>query len=177
MRRAVGTPGRLYGMCKVHKDGYPLRPVISMLNTAEYNLGKWLDSYIKPNIPRKYSVASTDEFLNGLNDAIYDPSDKMVSFDVTSLYTNIPLTETINLIVDRLYSEKSVSVPPFPKAVFKRLLEIATGGMFLYRDKLYRQVDGVAMGSPLGPSLANFFLGYIEDTLCSGIVLHVLRFI
>lgn len=160
---AGSQPGRLYGMCKVHKNGYPLRPVISMLNTAEYKLGKWLDEYIKPNIPCEFSVASTDEFLNELNDAIYDPRDKMVSFDVTSLYTNIPLTETINLVVDRLYSEKSVKIPPFPKAVFKRLLEIATGGMFIYKDKLYKQVDGVAMGSPLGPSLANFFLGYIEE--------------
>ena len=37
------------------------------------------------------------------------------------------------------------------------MLKFATSGIFLYRDKLYRQVDGVAMGSPLGPSLANFF--------------------
>ena len=40
---------------------------------------------------------------------------------------------------------------------FIKLLQLATEGMFLYRDKLYRQIDGVAMGSPLGPTLANFF--------------------
>ena len=33
----------------------------------------------------------------------------------------------------------------------------------MYKDALYKQVDGVAMGSPLGPSLANFFLGHIEQ--------------
>ena len=156
-------PGKVYGMCKVHKDGYPLRPVISMINTAEYNLAKWLDNYIKPNIPCQYSVVSTNEFLDNLKHTVFDKTDKIVSFDVVSLYTNIPLMETIDLIVESLYSEKSVKVPPVDKTVFRELLRIATGGMFLYKDTLYKQVDGVAMGSPLGPSLANFFLGHIEE--------------
>ena len=156
-------PGKLYGMCKVHKNGYPMRPVISMLNTAEYNLAKWLDDYIKPNIPTTYSVASTEEFLENLRKSVFDPQDKIVSFDVVSLFTNIPLAETIDIVVDTLYSDRSKSVPPVDRIIFKRLLEIATGGMFVYKDALYKQVDGVAMGSPLGPSLANFFLGHIEQ--------------
>ena len=35
----------------------------------------------------------------------------------------------------------------------------------MYKDKLYTQIDGVAMGSPLGPTLANFFLAHFETTL------------
>ena len=157
-------PGKLYGMCKVHKQGNPLRPVISMINSAEYNLAKWLDSFIKPNIPNQYSVSSTYEFLNTLKDTMVDSADKVVSFDVVSLYTNIPLDETIDIIVEALYAETSYSVPPVPQKVFKRLLQMATSGMFMYKDALFKQVDGVAMGSPLGPSLANFFLGHIEKT-------------
>ena len=156
--------GKLYGMSKVHKAGYPMRPVISMLNTAEYKLAKWLDTFIKPNIPNSYSVASTDEFLENLKKSVFEPDDKVVSFDVVSLYTNIPLAETIDIVVDTLYGGGSKRVPPVSRVVFKRLLEIATGGMFMYKDTLHKQVDGVAMGSPLGPSLANFFLGHIEQT-------------
>ena len=92
----------------------------------------------------------------------FSESDISVSFDVCSLYTNVPLDETIDLITDFVYSEESVKVPPFPKKWFKKLLKFATSGIFMYKDKLYRQVDGVAMGSPLGPSLANFFLGHLE---------------
>ena len=44
-------PGRLYGMAKVHKSGCPLRPVNSMIGTAEYNLAKWLDGIIKLHVP------------------------------------------------------------------------------------------------------------------------------
>ena len=83
---------------------------------------------------------------------------------MVSLYTNIPLAETIDIVVDDLYKEESVRIPPVPKKVFKRLLQIATGGMFMHQNKLFKQVDGVAMGSPLGPSLANFFLGHFEKT-------------
>ena len=123
-----------------------------------------MDTFIKPNIPASYSVASTEEFLENLKKSVFDPKDKIVSFDVVSLYTNIPLAETIDIVVNTLYSDRSKRVPPVDKIVFKRLLEIATGGMFMYKDALYKQVDGVAMGSPLGPSLANFFLGHIEQS-------------
>ena len=51
---------------------------------------------------------------------------------------------------------------PWLRQIFKNMLEKATGGCFLYKDKLYKQTDGVTMGSPLGPTLANFFLGHLE---------------
>ena len=47
-------------------------------------------------------------------------------------------------------------------------MKIATGGIFMYKDKLYTQVDGVAMGNPLGPTLANFFLAHLESTMFEG---------
>ena len=37
--------------------------------------------------------------------------------------------------------------------------------MFIHNGKLYQQIDGVAMGSPLGPTLANWFLGTIEKKI------------
>ena len=78
-------------------------------------------------------------------------------------YTLIfPILETINIIADTLYDVNSIKTPPFPKDSFIKLLTIATQGIFMYKDKIYKQTDGVAMGSPLGPSLANFFLGFLE---------------
>ena len=128
-----------------------------------YHLAKYLDTFIKPNINVKHSVNSTSAFINELQEFQFSEGDRSVSFDVKSLYTNVPLDETIKLISEKVYSDSSLSVPPFPKKVFTKLLKFATSGMFLYRDTLYKQVDGVAMGSPLGPSLANFFLGYLEE--------------
>ena len=120
-------------------------------------------TFIKPNINVTYSVDSTGAFMDNLRNFQFCQSDNLVSFDVSSLFTNVPLDETIGLIADCVYGPSSKKVPPFPKKWFTKLLQFATSGMFLYNNKLYKQVDGVAMGSPLGPSLANFFLGHLED--------------
>ena len=74
----------------------------------------------------------------------------------------MPLKETIHIIADHIYSSDAKIVPTFDKQIFIKLLEIATEGMFIYKDLLYKQVDGVAMGNPLAPTLANFFLAHLE---------------
>ena len=37
--------------------------------------------------------------------------------------------------------------------------------MFLYNGELFKQIDGIAMGSPLGPTLANFYLAKLKSNL------------
>ena len=157
--------GKLYGTCKVHKDGYPIRPIVSMINTPEYQLAKFLDQVIKPNIPAKYSICSNAELIERLSVFEQKSGDHCVSFDVVSLFTNIPLDETITLVANAVYSTNAIKVPPMPKPSFVALLRIATGGIFSHREKLYQQCDGVSMGNPLAPTLANFFLGVVETEL------------
>ena len=84
----------------------------------------------------------------------------MVSFDVTSLFTNIPLHETIDIAVDLLFNNYNIKMS---KVQMKKLFMFATAQThFLYNGEYYDQVDGVAMGSPLGPVLANIFMGHHE---------------
>ena len=46
----------------------------------------------------------------------------------------------------------------------KNLLQLASSGThFMFEGRFYGQIDGVAMGSPLGPVLANLFMGYYEQ--------------
>ena len=75
----------------------------------------------------------------------------LVSYDVTGLFTNVPLEETINIL---------------QRDELVKLLEIATTNqLFQFDDQLYEQTDGVAMGSPLGPLMANVFICHLEETL------------
>ena len=135
-----------------------------MINTAEYKLAKFLDSYIKPNIPSKYMLNSTNDLLNVLesNKSHVNKDHVLISYDVVSLFTNIPLEESINLAADYVYSSEINQIPPFDKKIFKKLLEFATGGIFQFNNSYYKQTDGVMMGSPLGPTLANLFLAHME---------------
>ena len=84
----------------------------------------------------------------------------MGSLDIDSLFTNIPLKET-NICTNLLY--KNVDVVEGIKSEFQNLLSLSTQeSYFMFNDILYKQKDDVAMGSPLGPTMANVFLSFYE---------------
>ena len=115
-----------------------------MINTPEYKLAKFLDNIIQPHIPHKYMLKSTDDFINKLHSYKFSSGQKLVSFDAVSFFTNVPLEETIKLIADKLFSEKKkTNQPLMKKEIFIKLLRLATQGQFLYKDILYKQIDGV----------------------------------
>ena len=61
------------------------------------------------------------------------------------------------------------------KEIFIKLLRLATQGQSLYKDILYKQIDGVTMGSPLGPIIANFFLANLENRIVKNKNQHSLK--
>ena len=86
----------------------------------------------------------------------------MGNLDVDSLFTNIPLDETIDICVNQFF-EKTDTVQGFTNSELKQLLSLATKEYyFIFNGLPYKQIDGVAMGSPLGPSLANAFFSHHE---------------
>ena len=81
----------------------------------------------------------------------------MVSFDLCSLFTNITLEETIDIAVNVIL-ENYVGIK-ITKNELKQLFIYATSKThFLFNGSIYDQIDGVAMGSPLAPVLANLFM-------------------
>ena len=87
----------------------------------------------------------------------------MASINVDLLFTNIPLDETIDICIDGLYNENE-NTQKIPKDVFPNLLNVATkeSFFFMFNNKFCKQIDGVAMGSPVGPALANVFMCSFE---------------
>ena len=87
----------------------------------------------------------------------------MGSLAVGSLFTNISLEETVNICTNTLF-ENMEKVEGLSKIESKEFLSLATKESYFINGQLYKQVNGVAMGSPLGPTLANAFLVYFEKT-------------
>ena len=136
-----------------------------MINTPEYKLAKFLNSVIKPYVPKLYMVQSTDEFLTKLEDFDFNSNKFLVSYDVKLLFTNTPLFYTISIIADDMYFPHYNDYPPNKKNIFFKLMHLTTQGMFLYNNKLYQQIDGVAMGCHLEPTKVNFFLDHMKTIM------------
>ena len=156
-------PGIMYGSSKIHKplvNGIPkLRPILSALNTGTY---KWVNFFV-PLLhltSNEFTLKDSFEFAKIICEQ--DAGLFMGSLDVDSLFTNVPLEETINICVNELFKSNS-SIHGLNKKQITKMLSLPTKELIILFDiTFYTQVDGVAMGSPLGPSLANAFLCHHE---------------
>ena len=108
---------------------------------------------------------SADDFLTHIKDFLFNSNQFLVSFDVKSLFSNVPLSYTIDIIADYIFSQQRKDYPPIRREIFIKLMHLATHQMFLYNNKLHKQIDGVVMGSTLGCTLANFLLGHLETVI------------
>ena len=106
----------MYGLPKTHKEGIPLRPSLSMTDSSHHELGKWLAGLLQPVLERFSSHCISDLFTlaKTMQNIDIHPNVFMCSFDVSSLFTNVPLNETIKICPEALY-DQSDSQPLIPK--------------------------------------------------------------
>ncbi|XP_037787664.1 uncharacterized protein LOC119583265 [Penaeus monodon] len=95
-------PGLLYGLPKVHKPNIPLRPIISSIGTFNYNTAKFLVPILSPLTSNKYTIDNSTSFANEITSLDPKQPVTMASFDVESLFTNVPLLETTDIITNNI---------------------------------------------------------------------------
>ena len=118
------TPGVLYGLPKIHKPGCPFRPIVSSVNTYNYNLASYLVRILQPISTNQFTIKDSFSFADWAKTFNHN-NEIMCSFDVSSLFTNVPLDETIQICLDKLYALPDP--PTLPRSVLKVLLaEFAT---------------------------------------------------
>ena len=134
---------------------------MSAIKTPTYKLAKFLVPLLEPITTNMYTIKNSFEFSKQIADQ--DPGLFVASLDVESLFTNIPLKETISVCCDSLFSNNA-KVNNINRIDFEKLSRAALqNNFFNFERKIYKQIDGVAMGSPLGPTLANAFLCFHEQ--------------
>ena len=157
---ATGSkPGILYEQAKVHKPVENNCPsfclILSDIGTPTYDLAKFLVHILKPLIENKYTVNGSFSFASEVSKFNY--KSLMTSLDVDSLFTNIPLEETIDNIINDLFLTTD-KIHNIEREELKQLFTFAAyESFFIFDVEYYSQIDGVALGSPLGPTLANAF--------------------
>ena len=165
-------PGRFCATAKRHKvtedctdaKELPLRPIVTNIGTATYGISKYLAKLLQPLSVSQYTIGSTNDFIEKIKNEKVPQGYRLVSFDVASLFTNVPLDYTINVILRKIYREKLIKTK-LKRKEMKELLEICTKELhFSFNGKMYKQVDGVVMGNPLGPVIANIFMVELENS-------------
>ena len=155
-------PARLYGLAKVHKSDTPMRPVLSMPGSAYHEVAKTVANWLS-YVPECQINCSSKSVCDTIKDITLEDSKRLISFDVTSLYTNVPVKEAIQICAYLLFSKFKL---PVDKETFITLAEIASCNVVMSTHKgFYKQIDGLAMGSAPAPFLANGWLSQYDNSI------------
>ena len=160
------APACIYDTLKLNKfsssDSFPkVRPIVSSIGTFNHNLAHFLCDLLSPLVPNDYSCKDTFSFVSQIKNANLCKQ-FLVSYDVTSLFTNIQLQETIDIAINLIFNHNP-NLNIFRKELKKLFLFATSQTHFIFNSKLHNQIDGVAKGSLLPPVLANIFAGFHES--------------
>ena len=156
-------------------DNLPLRPINSNIGTASYHLAKHLTKLLSPLSHLEFTVKNTKAFIQEFKNMLPPDDCKLISFDVTSLFTNVPLDHTISIILKRIYDQREPETKISRKEMKDLLLLCHKNVHFSYDNKLYSQKDGVAMGSPLGPVIVGIFMVDLEGNVIPKLSTHMTK--
>lgn len=164
----------IYFVPKVHKKDIPLRPIVSTIKSPTYNIAKYINNSLKHCMHYNYQIKDSWNFVEYIKKLENIPNDhKIVSFDVSSLFTNIPIDLAIKIIRnkwDLISAHTSLTEELFNNAI-KLCLETT---YFRYNDEFFQQIFGVPMGSPLSGIIANIVMEHIEEQIIKSLPFKLL---
>ena len=83
---------KFYGLCKVHKQGMPLRPIVSSIGAVMQQAAKELSKILKPLVGKSpHHVHNNEDFLQHLKGIQLVPDEVIISYDVKALFTPVPI--------------------------------------------------------------------------------------
>ena len=179
-------PARLpifYGLPKTHKPGIPLRPIVSGFDSPTDQFSKFMTEHLKPLAASLPSHIKDSFDMKRFLDTIPPlPDDTfLVTADIKSLYTNIPIDEGIETVCHYIDTHRHLlQFKPPPTMTFRHILNhILHRNSFRFLNQIYHQVSGTAMGCRMAPPYANIFLAPLDQRILdlSDYISHLKRFI
>ena len=154
---------QLYGLPKIHKAGAPLRPIVSAIRSFNYNLGKLLVWLLTPYMTNCESYVKNSVDFASFQSKSRPGYSRQISFDVKSLFTNVPIKEAVQLALELIRSDTNRRLD-IPIPVLQKLFEFTTEYCcFEFMGDFFLQTDGLSMGNPLAPPLSHLFMVKIEQ--------------
>ncbi len=128
-------------------------------------MAKYLAEILKPVVGKsEHHVVNSKEFVTKMEHIRLRENDILVSFDVVSLFTNVPVEEACIIAKERLLLHSTIPQRTnlSPENIYDLLKLCLTTTCFQWRWKYYEQTYGAPMGSPLSPVMANLFMEEFE---------------
>ena len=156
---------KFYELPKIHKTGNPLRPIVSGRGLVTYGVAKVLSKVLKPLVCKSpHHIQSTRDFVSRAKGLTLQLRECLSSYDVTSLFTSVPIDPALNIIKDLL--EKDDKLNDRTVLSVQKIIELLGfclhNTYFSFQNTFYEQVEGVAMGSPVSPIVANLYMECCE---------------
>jgi hypothetical protein len=158
------TIAKLYGLVKTHKldpnnipgdtNTLKFRPIVSCINSPTYKLSRFISDVLQNCVTSRFHVLNSYDFQKFIVQQKIPEFYKLISLDIVSLFTNIPLILVREMIVHnwpRIVTHTSLTLDSFMEIV-----EFCTNrSFFMFNGEFYHQQDGLAMGQPYSPVIAN----------------------
>ena len=162
-----GVIPRFYGLPKIHKVSVPFRrPIVSFINSPTYNLSKFLSRLSSSLSVNRYSVRNSIEFIvNYVQIFTISENEILVSFDVVSLFTSVPVDKALGLVLDLSSDESLASCSSFDiPDIIIGLEHCFSSTVFSYKHSFFKQIYGTPMGPCISPIIAFIYMEHIEHT-------------
>ena len=159
------VPPKFYGLPKIHKTGTALKPIVSSRGSVAYGVAKVLSKVIKPLVGKSpHHIQSAGDFVSKAKKFTLQPGECLSSDDVTSLFTSVPIDPAFNVIKDLLEKDEKLNdrIVLLVQNIIELLGFCLHNTYFPFENKFYEQVEGVPMGSPVSPIVANLYMESFE---------------
>lgn len=156
---------KLYSLIKLHKNNLPIRPVVSYVTAPTVKLSNKLIPLLTQycNFKPKFRIKNSLELIQNIELVNIPKNGKFISFDVQNLFPSIPPAEVL-ILVEKLLISNNVNY-----IVKQDILDLLTicldQNYFEFNNKIYICSEGLIMGNPLSPILAEIFMNNLEEII------------
>ena len=151
---------KFYGLPKIHKEGVPLRPTVSSRGVSKERA-----RILKPLVENHNTMSTnTMDFVQYIRCIHLQQDEYIISYDVKALFTSVPIRPSINIIKKHLEQDKELQQRTMLTVNdIMCLLEFCLKNTnFLFQGRYYEHLEGVVMGSPISPTVANLCMEDFE---------------
>ena len=159
-------PPLYFGNPKIHKEGLPMRPIVSARDTIFSGLTRDLGRILVPLVGHtQHHLRYSADLVDKLRDVVIPSTHRLYSFDLTNMYTNIPTSEAIILAGERLNADTKLKerTPIKPEDVIRLLKLDIELAYFRYGGEFYAQPRGLGMGKSTSSPLSDIFMESLEQ--------------